>query len=32
MYAKKCEMLSQSLYQHCSQYFNFEKPDGEFYL
>ena len=32
MYAKKCEMLSQSLYQHCSQYFNFEKPDGGFYL
>ncbi len=32
MYAKKCEMLSQSIYQHCSQYFNFEKPDGGFYL
>ena len=25
-------MLAQFLYQHCSQYFNFEKPDGEFYL
>ena len=32
MYAKKCEVLSQSIYQHCSQYFNFERPDGGFYL
>ena len=32
MYAKKCEILSQSLYQHCSQYFNFKRPDGGFYL
>ena len=32
MYAKKCEILAQSLYQHCSQYFNFERPDGGFYL
>ena len=32
MYAEKCQVLSQSLYQHCSQYFNFERPDGGFYL
>jgi len=32
LYAKKCEMLSQSLAQHCSQYFNFVRPDGGFYL
>ncbi len=32
IYAKKCATLSLSLYQHCSQYFNFERPDGGFYL
>jgi DNA-binding transcriptional MocR family regulator len=32
LYARKCETLSQSLRQYCSQYFNFEKPEGGFYL
>ena len=32
LYAKKCDVLSESLHQHCSQYFNFERPNGGFYL
>lgn len=32
LYARKCAVLSQSLGQYCSQYFNFERPHGGFYL
>ena len=32
LYAKKCDVLSESLRKHCSQYFNFERPNGGFYL
>ena len=32
IYAKKRDVLSQSLEEHCSQYFKFHRPDGGFYL
>ena len=32
VYGKKCQALSQSLQENCSQYFQFEKPAGGFYL
>ena len=32
LYAKKCEILSRSIEQHCAQYFDFDRPNGGFYL
>ena len=32
IYAEKCEVLSQSLLEHCEPYVKFKKPDGGFFL